>query len=74
MSDIMLVICGRMFKIVSIRSLIAIEAFTSLKILRIRKPRMMDVVEAIPSPEPIIFIKMPKFVPKTMKQSNTFHP
>ena len=71
---IMFDIWGRMFRIVSISSLIAIEALTRRKILMILKPRMTEVVAPIDSPVPINFIRRPKFVPITIKQSKTFQP
>ena len=71
---IMLRIYGKMFKMVSIRRRIAIEALTSLKILMIRKPRITDVVELIDPPVPTTFMIRPKLVPNTMKQSKTFQP
>ena len=74
MSPMMFVICGNIFKIVSIRSLIEIEAFTRRKTLMIRKPRMTEVVAPIEAPEPTAFIIRPKFVPITIKQSKTFQP
>ncbi len=71
---IMLEICGKMLRIVSISSLIAIDALTSLKILMMRKPRMTDVVAPIAPPAPANFITRPKSVPKAIKQSKTFDP
>ena len=63
-----------MFIRVSISSLIEMDAFTSLKIRMIRKPRITEVVAPIEAPAPIHFITRPKLVPNTMKQSKTFQP
>ena len=62
------------FRIVSISSLIAMEALTRRKILMILKPRMTEVVAPIDSPASSNFIRRPKFVPITIKQSKTFQP
>ena len=74
MRPMMFVIWGKMFRIVSISSLIEIEAFTKRKTLIIRKPRITEVVAPMEAPEPTHFISRPKFVPMTIKQSKTFQP
>ena len=69
---IMLVIYGRIFMIVSIRSLIDMEALTSLNILIILKPLMIEVVEPKEAPKFANFSMSPKLVPITIKQSKIF--
>ena len=70
----MFVIYGKMFMIVSMRSLIEIDALIRRKILMMRKPRMIYVVLPMLSPRPANLTTRPKSVPKTMKQSKTFQP
>lgn len=69
----MFVICGMMFTRVSKIKRMCTDDFISLKIRIIRNPRTTLVVDEMLPPMLSSFITIPKFVPHTINESNTFH-